>query len=195
MSNQHKIWLLKLIIHLFSMGLISLTYFNALNDNLGADPVEAVLHFTGIGAINLLLLSLVISPLVRQWKLSWLMQVRRLLGLYAFFYALCHVLSFWAFEIQFNVSLFFEEIIERPYITVGLVSFMLLMALAITSWSKIKRKMGKSWQKLHNWVYLAITLAVIHFYWSVKSDLTEPLIYFIILVVLLSFRKNKFIRK
>lgn len=195
MPNKYKVLIQKIFIHVICLGLIGRLYYFAIQDDLGADPVEAVLHFTGIGALNLLLLGLVVSPVVRRFKLSWLMQVRRLIGLYAFVYALCHIASFLAFEVQFDMVLFLEEIINRPYITVGMVSFMFLLALAITSLNTLKRQMGKRWQKLHNWVYFAIALASVHFYWSVKADVTEPLIYFAILAFLLSLRKYKFFRK
>lgn len=194
MNKQYKIWLLKFTIHMVSLGLLIQLYYNAIADSLGADPVEEVLHFTGIGAVNLLFLGLTISPIIKQFKIAWLMQTRRLIGLYAFLYACCHIVSFWAFEVQFDVSLFIAEIIERPYITVGLASFIILTALAVTSLHALKRLMGKRWQRLHNWVYVAGLLAVVHFYWSVKSDLTEPLVYFALLIFLLSFRKHKFFR-
>ena len=194
MTNKHKIWCSKAVIHLISALLLFQLYYAAIFDKLGADPVEEVLHFTGMGALNLLLIGLSISPLAQTFKMGWLIQLRRLIGLYAFSYAFCHVLSFWAFEIQFDVNLFIEEVVERPYITVGMVAFSILLPLAVTSWNRIKRKMGKSWQKLHNWVYLAALLVAIHFYWSVKSDITEPVIYFIVLTCLLALRKEKLLK-
>jgi len=182
---------LKVFIHLISLWLLSNLYYQAINDKLGADPVEAVLHFTGIGAFNLLLLSLLISPMAKRFKLSWLLKVRRLTGLYSFVYALCHVLSFLAFEVQFAWELFVDEIIKRPYITVGMCAFVILFALAITSLSRLKRKMGQSWQKLHNGVYLALSLVSLHFYWSVKSEIIEPSLYAAFALYLLYLRRDK----
>jgi len=101
------------------------------------------------------------------------------------------LLNFLAFEVQFNGALFIGEVIKRPYITIGMIAFLLLIALAITSVDKIKRKMGKSWQKLHNFNYLIVILVTIHFYWSVKSELTSPLFYGFITLILLSFRYKK----
>lgn len=190
-TKQHKSITLKTVIHLISLWLLISFYYQAINDTLGADPVEEILHFTGIGALNLLLLGLAVTPMVKAFKIPWLMQSRRLIGLYAFTYAFCHVMSFWAFEIQFDVVLFVDEIIERPYITVGMSAFIILIPLAITSWSHIKKRMGKNWQRLHNWVYLAIALAAIHFYWSVKSDITEPAIYLLIFGILMYVRRRK----
>lgn len=189
-----KILLLKITIHLVAfLSLVSL-YIAAFGDQLGADPVEAVIHFTGIGAFNLLLITLLVSPLAKKFKLGYLLQVRRLLGLYAFGYALLHLINFLAFEVQFDLGLFFAEIFERPYITVGLTAFLLLMALAVTSINMIKIKMGRSWQKLHNFNYLIVLLVATHYYWSVKSDITEPLIYWGISLILLCFRMDKFKR-
>jgi len=182
---------LKVFIHLISLWLLSNLYYQAINDKLGADPVEAVLHFTGMGAFNLLLLSLLISPMAKRFKLSWLLKVRRLTGLYSFVYALCHVLSFLAFEVQFAWELFVDEIIKRPYITVGMCAFVILFALAITSLSRLKRKMGQSWQKLHNGVYLALSLVSLHFYWSVKSEIIEPSLYAAFSLYLLYLRRDK----
>ncbi|MEW6999382.1 protein-methionine-sulfoxide reductase heme-binding subunit MsrQ [Colwelliaceae bacterium BS250] len=192
--QAHRIWLLKTFIHLSALLPVIVLYYNAVLDQLGSDPVEEVIHFTGIGALNILLITLLVSPLAKRLKQGWLINVRRLLGLYAFFYACLHLLNFLFFELQFDFSLFIDEIIDRPYITVGMLAFTCLIALAITSFNALRRKMGKRWQTLHNLSYLIVTLVCIHFYWSVKSDITEPVIYFIILLGLLYQRKTKFKR-
>ncbi len=169
-------------------------YYLAINDQLSADPVEAILHFTGIGGFNLLLLTLSVSPASRIFSLHWLVHVRRLLGLYAALYALLHVSSFVLFELQLDLALFIDEIVQRPYITVGMAAFVLITLLAITSWSVLRRKMGRRWQALHNYNYLLTTLVAIHFYWSVKSEIVEPSIYILITFALLCFRWPKFKR-
>jgi sulfoxide reductase heme-binding subunit YedZ len=166
-------------------------YFLAFNEQLGADPVEEVIHFTGIGALNLLLLSLSASPLSKILRQNVFIKVRRLLGLYAFLYALFHLFNFILFDLQLDWSLVFSEIVSRPYITIGMVAFVILLLLAVTSITHIKRKMGKSWQTLHNTVYLAAVLVVVHFYWSVKSSVISPMIYLLILICLLSLRYKK----
>ncbi|MFT5758424.1 MAG: sulfoxide reductase heme-binding subunit YedZ [Alteromonadaceae bacterium] len=194
MSVKVKTNLLKGLIHTASLLPLCLLYVSAFNNELGADPVEAVIHFTGIGAFNLLLLSLLVTPLAKKFKQGFLMKVRRLLGLYAFTYAFFHVLNFIAFDLQFNLSLLVDEIIKRPYITIGLAAILLLTALAITSVNYLKRKMGTSWQKLHNAIYLVILLVGVHFYWSVKSEIIEPSIYIVISLVLLTLRWKKFKR-
>ncbi|NQY34635.1 MAG: protein-methionine-sulfoxide reductase heme-binding subunit MsrQ [Alteromonadaceae bacterium] len=186
--TKYKIFILKSLIHFFALLPLINLYYLAVNDNLGADPVEAVIHFTGIGAFNLLLLTLAVSPLAKRFKFGYFMNVRRLLGLYAFAYALCHLFNFVAFDLQFNFNLLVDEIIKRPYITIGLTAFILLTALAVTSVNKIRRRMGKSWQKLHNLNYLIILLVAVHFYWSVKSEIIEPGIYILITLFLLLFR-------
>ena len=183
--------LLKITIHLMSLLPLLALYVLAFDDQLGADPVKEVIHFTGMGAFNLLLISLLITPIAKKYRQGYLLQTRRLLGLYSFTYALCHLLSFLAFEVQFDLELFLNEIIDRPYITVGMAALIILFSLAITSLASLKRKMGKNWQKLHNWVYLALLLIALHFFWSVKSDIVEPAIYFIIAILLLSQRKDK----
>ena len=192
MRAERKVFLLKAVIHLVSLWVVITLYWQAINDTLGGDPVKEVIHTTGMGALNLLLLSLLVSPLAKRLKAGWLMRVRRLLGLYCFFYALLHLTSYAAFELQFDFSLLASEIIDRPYITVGMVAFTVLLALAITSPNALKRKLGRSWQKLHNWVYLVAILVPVHFWWSVKSDISEPLVYFTAAGLLLFWRRSKF---
>lgn len=191
MSNNTRVFILKVAIHLAAFLPLLNLYFLAFSDELGADPVEAVIHFTGIGAFNLLLVTLGISPLAKKAKQGYLLQTRRLLGLYTFVYALCHLLNFLAFEVQFDGVLFLSEVIKRPYITIGMTAFVLLTALAVTSLNQLKRKMGKSWQKLHDLSYLIAIFVAIHFYWSVKSELTSPLIYAILTLTLLLLRYKK----
>ena len=189
---KYKVVFFKLFIHLAALLPLINAYYLALTDQLGADPVEGIIHFTGIGAFNLLLLSLAITPISKRFKISMLLKVRRLVGLYSFTYAFCHLLNFLVFEVQFDWSLFLNEIIDRPYITIGMVGLLTMLALAITSISLLKKRMGKNWQKLHNWVYLAVLLVGIHFYWSVKSEIIEPSIYLFITLTLLALRFKKF---
>lgn len=189
--KRNRVLLLKIAIHLMSfLPLLSL-YLLAFDEQLGADPVKEVIHFTGIGAFNLLLLSLVLTPIAKKYRQGYLLQTRRLLGLYSFTYALFHLLSFLAFEVQFDLMLFFNEIIDRPYITVGMVALIILFSLSVTSITSLRRKMGKKWQKLHNWVYGALLLIALHFFWSVKSDIVEPMIYASMAIFLLGLRRDK----
>ncbi|RZO19787.1 MAG: protein-methionine-sulfoxide reductase heme-binding subunit MsrQ [SAR92 clade bacterium] len=189
--SQKAIPYLKALVHITALYPLVNLYYQAISDRLGADPVEVVIHFTGIGALNLLLISLLISPAAKFFKIGALIQFRRMIGLYAFFYALCHILNFLSFEVQFDLQLFIDEVFERPYITVGMTAFLLLTALAVTSIAKIRRKMKKNWQTLHNFTYLIALLGVVHFYWSVKSEIIEPLIYGGLYAILMGFRHQK----
>lgn len=188
---RNRVMLLKIVIHLLAFLPLFVLYFLAFTEQLGADPVEEVIHFTGMGAFNLLLISLLVTPVAKKYRQGYLLQVRRLLGLYSFTYAMFHLLNFLAFEVQFDLALFFDEIIDRPYITVGMAALIILFSLALTSITALRRKMGTKWQKLHNGVYLAVLLIALHFFWSVKSDIVEPMIYFTMAVLLLILRKDK----
>jgi sulfoxide reductase heme-binding subunit YedZ len=188
---RNRVIFLKISIHLLAFLPLFVLYFLAFTEQLGADPVEEVIHFTGMGAFNLLLISLLVTPVAKNYRQGYLLKIRRLLGLYSFTYAMFHLLNFLAFEVQFDLALFFDEIIDRPYITVGMAALMILFSLALTSITAIRRKMGTKWQKLHNGVYLAVLLIALHFFWSVKSDIVEPMIYFTMVVLLLIFRKDK----
>ncbi|WP_440876472.1 protein-methionine-sulfoxide reductase heme-binding subunit MsrQ [Thalassotalea sp. PLHSN55] len=191
MNTRNKVLLLKIFIHLSAMLPLVYYYYLAIADDLGGDPVEAIIHFTGIGAFNLLLITLLVSPMAKKIKQGYLLQVRRLLGIYTFVYAFCHVVNFFAFEVQFDVALFVEEVIKRPYVLIGMLAFVLLIALTITSLSRLKKKMGKRWQTLHNSIYLVAILIAWHFYWSVKSEISSPLFYVFLTLLVLSMRKSK----
>ncbi|MBC3765365.1 protein-methionine-sulfoxide reductase heme-binding subunit MsrQ [Neptunicella marina] len=194
MTQNQKVFTLKTFIHLAALTPVIWLYLSAFSDGLGADPVQYVIHFTGKGALNLLLITLCVSPLAQKFKQGWLMQVRRLLGLYSFFYAVLHLANFILFDLQNNWSLFINEVIKRPYITIGMVALLLLTALSVTSFNALRRKMGRNWQKLHNWVYVILLLVCVHYIWSVKANISQPLIYFMLAFVLLALRYKKFSR-
>lgn len=179
------------MIHLLALGFVANILYLTITDKILGDPVDALLHFSGMGALNLLLLSLTVTPTAMLLKASALVRIRRLLGLYAFFYAVLHLLTFILFELQLEWALILTEIVERPFITVGFAAWIILLLLTLTSTKAIQHKMGKHWQSLHNWVYLAAPLIVIHFYWSVKSEVVEPLVYLLALLILLWLRKDK----
>lgn len=185
---------LKTIIHLSALYPFILTFYQAVSDQLGGDPVEALLHFTGIGAFNLLLISLSVSLIAKRFKVPKLMQVRRLVGLYAFFYALAHILSFIFFELQLEWGLIISEIVKRPYITVGFAAYIILFAMALTSTKSMQRKLGAKWQTIHNWVYLSALLIALHYIWSVKSDLIQPAIYWALLLIILFMKRERIIK-
>jgi methionine sulfoxide reductase heme-binding subunit len=165
---------------------IILDYFQ---DSLGANPVEAMTHRTGDAAIKILLLSLAVTPIQRHFRFRRAILFRRLLGLTAFFYALLHFAVYLIFDQELSFSDTFNDVVKRPYITMGFSSLVILLPLAITSTDKmIKRMGGPKWRRLHKAVYAAAVLAVIHYWWLVKADLTAPIIYAVCLIVLLSTR-------
>lgn len=181
----------RLLLHLVCILWLSIVFYDGVNDQLGGDPVQALLDFTGIASLNLLVMSLLITPLATHFKFAQLMAFRRPIGLYAAVYALCHFFVFVAFELQFELALVVSEIIERPYITVGFVALIILISLTITSLSPIKKSMGTRWFTLHSLVYVAILLAGLHFLWLVKSSWYEPAIYLCISGVLVTMRRKK----
>ncbi|QQX82230.1 protein-methionine-sulfoxide reductase heme-binding subunit MsrQ [Shewanella sp. KX20019] len=172
------------------IGLLPIIYLVllVLNDKAGGDPVQYIIHYTGTGALNALVATLLISPIAKKFKQGLLLQTRRLVGLYVFAYASLHILAFFSLDLLFAWGLFFEEVVKRPYILVGAAAYLLLTALALTSFKAVMRKMGKRWQKLHNAIYLIALLIPVHFYWSVKSEIIEPILYFLIMGLLLSVR-------
>lgn len=157
-------------------------------DELGADPIEKITHETGEWALRLLLLTLTISPLRKLSGWNWLAPHRRTLGLACFTYACVHFATYLVFDLGFDFTFLGEDIIERPYITVGFATFSVLSVLAATSNQRAIRRLKKRWVTLHRLVYLAGVGAVVHFLWLVKADLRKPLIYAAILAALLATR-------
>jgi sulfoxide reductase heme-binding subunit YedZ len=192
-TPTHTFWL-KVTLHISALSLLLVTYYQAFTDQLGADPVKAILHFTGIGAFNLLLISLLITPVAKYLRQGQLVILRRPVGLWAFTYALCHFTSYLFFELQLEWTLLFSELLKRPYISVGFIALLILSMLAATSTKSIQRRMGRTWQKTHNWVYMASLLVALHYIWSVKSELIQPIAYALILLILLVSRKAKFLK-
>jgi len=158
------------------------------SDALGADPVAEVEHFTGLWALRLLLLTLAITPLRRLTGQPVLLRFRRMLGLYAFFYACLHLAAYLVLDLGGYWTQLFEEIAKRPYITVGFAAWLLLVPLAVTSTRGWMRRLGSRWGQLHRLVYAVGVLAVLHFWWLVKSDVREPALYAAILAALLGWR-------
>ncbi len=163
--------------------------------NLGANPVEEIQDTLGIWGLRFILITLSITPLRQLTRKNWLLQFRRMLGLFAFFYVAMHFLNYLVLDQTFSFPLIIEDIIERPFITIGFTAFLLLIPLAVTSTSGWRRQLAKRWQQLHYLVYLIGALGCWHFYWQVKKDLTEPLIYVGILALLLTTRLVKWARR
>ncbi|MGK0601240.1 protein-methionine-sulfoxide reductase heme-binding subunit MsrQ [Yokenella regensburgei] len=158
-----------------------------------ADPAKDIQHFTGRMALKLLLATLLISPLARYAKQPLLIRTRRLLGLWCFAWASLHLTSYALLELGINnLALLGEEVVRRPYLTLGLISWLILLALTVTSTQAMQRKLGPRWQKLHNFVYLVAILAPIHYLWSVKILSPQPIIYALLAIALLAWRYKKF---
>lgn len=155
---------------------------------LGPDPVAALTHATGDWALRLLLACLAMTPLRRLLGQPWPIRFRRLLGLYAWFYASLHLAVYVVLDLGSYWAQLLEDVVERPFITVGFLAWALLCALALTSTRGWMRRLGRRWGQLHRAVYAAALLAVLHFVWLVKSDLREPLLYAAVLALLLGLR-------
>jgi sulfoxide reductase heme-binding subunit YedZ len=156
--------------------------------DLTANPIDYITDTTGYTALSLLLLSLSITPLRRLTGRHELIRLRRMLGLLAFFYACLHVSTWLVLDWFFDFASMAADIVERPFITIGMLTFVLLIPLAATSTAGSIRRLGKRWQQLHRLVYLAGLTAVIHFWWVVKADFREPRLFALALSVLLGFR-------
>jgi sulfoxide reductase heme-binding subunit YedZ len=174
----------------FAAGLLPLAVllWRAIGGDLGANPIEAVTLFTGRWALRLLLVTLAISPLRRLTGWHRLIGFRRMLGLFAFFYAALHFTIYLVIDQFFDWETIADDITKRPFITAGFAAFVLLIPLAVTSTQGWIRRLGRRWQQLHRLIYAGAILAVIHFIWKVKSDLRDPLWYASILGLLLGFR-------
>lgn len=164
-------------------------------DALGADPVAAIEHELGLWALRLLLLTLAVTPLRQLLGQPLLLRFRRMLGLWAFAYASLHFAAYLVLDLRGWWAQVLVEIVERPYITVGFAAWLLLVPLAVTSTRGWMRRLGRNWGRLHRLVYAIAALAVLHFWWVVKSDLREPLLYAAILAALLGWRLVRWRRR
>lgn len=154
-------------------------------DSLGANSIETIFHTLGEWALRILLLTLALSPIRRALNWVQLVQLRRMMGLFTFYYASLHLLCYLWFEQAFNPVTIYEDILDRPFITMGVLGFLLLLPMAITSTRNKMRQLGPRWKLLHTLVYPAVILGVIHFWWLVKADTTEPMIYALLATFLL----------
>ncbi len=179
----------KVVVFINSLVPLALLAWDAYHHRLGANPLEFVTHTTGTLALVFLLISLAVTPLRRMLGLPWLIKLRRMLGLYAFFYASLHLITYFWFDKFFNMRAAAADIVKRPFIAVGMLAFFLLVPLALTSTNNmVKRMGGKRWSMLHKSVYVAAVLGVFHYYLLVKADTRPPLWFGAVLGVLLLFR-------
>ncbi|WP_320730926.1 protein-methionine-sulfoxide reductase heme-binding subunit MsrQ [Enterobacter sichuanensis] len=184
---------LKVLLHLAGLLPFIWLFWAASQGLFSADPAKDIQHFTGRMALKFLLATLLVTPLARYAKQSLLIRTRRLLGLWCFAWATLHLTSYALLELGINnLALLGRELVTRPYLTLGIVSWVILLALALTSTQYAQRKLGRRWQLLHNFVYLVAILAPIHYLWSVKILSPQPVLYALAAAVLLAWRYKKF---
>ena len=177
--------LLKPAVFILAVVPLAMLIWNALHDGLGANPVETITFETGEWGLRFLLITLCVTPLRRITGWALLVRLRRMLGLFAFFYICLHFSTYLALDAFFDFAYILEDITERTYITLGFTSFVLLVALAATSTDAMVRRLGgRRWRRLHKLAYVAALGGVLHFLWLVKADVREPLIYLGILLAL-----------
>ena len=187
--------ILKPVVFLAALVPLALLTLDGLQDNLGANPIEKITHQTGRWTLILLLVTLSITPLRRITGIQWLIQYRRMIGLFAFFYGFLHFMTYVWLDQFFDFHSMLKDVYKRPFITAGLTGFVLMVPLALTSTKGWIRRLGKRWQLLHRLIYFSAAAGVIHFIWLVKADLREPMIYATILGGLLAIRVWFWIRK
>ena len=192
LTAKQVTWL-KVVLHLAGLLPLLWLFWAASQGYFSADPAKDIQHFTGRMALKFLLGSLLITPLARYAKQPLLIRTRRLLGLWCFAWASLHLVSYVMLELGINnLCLLGQELVSRPYLTLGGISWLILLAMALTSTQALMRKMGRNWQRLHNFVYLVAILAPIHYLWSVKVLSPQPILYAAAALVLLAWRYKKF---
>jgi sulfoxide reductase heme-binding subunit YedZ len=190
-----KLKLLKAAVFFAALIPLALLGLKAYQGNLGANPIEVITHATGDWTLRFLLLTLSITPLRRitGWQ-GWI-RFRRMLGLFAFFYALLHLTTWLWLDKFFDVHEMIADVLKRRFITVGMTGLLLMLPLALTSTKGWIRRLGQRWQKLHRLVYFSAIAGVIHYWWLVKADVRKPEIYAAVLCVLLGIRVIIAVRK
>lgn len=189
-SEQWQGWF-KRLVFLAALMPFFLLVIKTFTDQLGADPVETLTKSTGIWTLKFLLITLAMTPIKRMLGVAWPMKFRRMLGLFCFFYATLHLGVYLVFDHDFDWAAILKDVVKRPYITAGFSAFVILLLLAVTSSKAMMKRLGKRWKTLHQWVYGAGILGCLHYLWLVKRDITNPSVYMIVLLLLLSLRLYK----
>ena len=174
----------------FLLALLPFAYLlsKIIQNDLGPDPAQTLSIETGEWTLRFLILTLAVTPVRQLFGLVQIGRLRRMIGLFTFFYASFHFMSWMAFILGFRWFAILEELIERPYITVGFLSYVILLLLGFTSTNAMVRRLGKNWKKLHQLVYLASVLAIIHLLWILRTDIGEAIFYGALTAVLLGYR-------
>ncbi len=186
--QKNKLHIIKSIFFVLLLTPLIRLIILGINDALGANPIETVERSTGYWALFFLLISLSITPLRLTVKISWPIHIRRMIGLYSFFYACLHAVTYFWLDHWFDWQEILNDILKHPYVLVGFLSLLLLIPLAITSTNKMIKAMGRWWKRLHCLVYFIAVLSILHFLWLVKKDITEPSLFAIIFALLISIR-------
>lgn len=181
-------------IFVFGLCLLPLVNFTVgiINDTLGANPIEFITRGLGEWGLRFLLITLSISPLRLITKNTIILRLRRMVGLFSFFYISLHLITYIWLDQFFDWNEIWIDIVKNPFITAGMIAYTLLIPLAITSTNKMMKLLRQNWKRLHKLVYVITALGVLHFFWLVKADLREPILYLVIYLVLLLFRYKKF---
>ena len=182
---------LKVAVFLLCLGPLAVMVaaaFGVAGLGLGANPVEELIARTGGWGLKFLLITLAVTPLRRLTGRHWLIRFRRMLGLFAFFYLVLHFVAYAVIDQRLDLGVIVEDVLERPFITLGMTGLLLLVPLAVTSTNAMMRRLGRRWQALHRLVYVVAVLGVWHFWWQVKQDIREPLAYAAVLAALLGYR-------
>ena len=178
----------KPIVFLICLIPLALMVWDGFHDALGANPIEKITHRTGDWSLRFLLITLTVTPICNISGWRQLYRLRRMFGLFAFFYVCIHFSIYIVFDHFFDINEIVKDIVKRPYVTVGFSAFLLLIPLAVTSTNKMMRRLGKRWKQLHQLVYVIAVLGVLHYLWLVKADLLQPLIHAAVLLLLLGIR-------
>ena len=179
---------LKPVVFIASLGPVVWLAWAFYAGHLGANPIDEIADTTGGWALRFLLLTLAVTPLKRITGWRWLLRLRRMLGLFAFFYASLHLMTYLWLDQFFEWREIGLDILDRPFITVGMLGFVLLVPLALTSTNRMVKRLGRQWKRLHRLAYVVPVLGVVHYWWLVKADVLEPLVYAVILLALLLVR-------
>jgi sulfoxide reductase heme-binding subunit YedZ len=182
---------LKPVVFILCLVPLVLLVWQLYTDRLGANPIDEVADTTGELALRFLLITLMATPLKRIFGWGWAIRVRRMLGLFAFFYATLHLVTYLWLDQFFDWGEIWLDILDRPFIAVGMLTFILLLPLAATSSNTMVRRLGRNWKRLHRLAYVIPLLGVLHFWWLVKADVLEPLVYALVLFLLLAFRLKR----
>jgi sulfoxide reductase heme-binding subunit YedZ len=185
---MRKINWYKVVVHIGALAPIALALRDILRGDIGVNPIQEYTLLTGWYALVLLILSLAVTPANAYLGWRWAIPLRKLLGLYAFLYASIHFLIFVGLDYGLDLGLIWQNIIEKRFVLVGFAAFLILIPLAITSTKGWMKRLGKNWKRLHQWVYLASLLVIVHFVWLVKADIRRPLAYGAVVVFLLLLR-------